>query len=143
MADLCSSSSRRTAGSVWTYDASAAQRRVEITLTSARPKCQLPLELGIGGKVELIELTSKRQESEFVVEQEPSLVLLDQIAPRGSSNADSLGPAVGWLPPFGEVANDHPLVTTTEVWRSTELKVTVPAAPIQRRLCSRRRRIIR
>lgn len=27
--------------------------------------------------------------------------------------------------PVGEVGNDHPLVTTTEVWRSTELEVTV------------------
>ena len=61
----------------WTYDAGAGKVRVEVSQTQAGPAYRLPLELEIDGKVESIELTSKRQTFEFLVEQEPPAIVLD------------------------------------------------------------------
>ena len=61
----------------WHYD--AGSRKVELSLAQTQPgdPYRLPLEVGIGGKIEKIEFTQKRQTFELEADTDPATVMLD------------------------------------------------------------------
>ena len=61
----------------WSYDSTTHQVRLDLAQTQAGPAYRLPLEIGIGGKVQAFEFGLKKQEFEFAADQEPSNVVLD------------------------------------------------------------------
>jgi aminopeptidase N len=61
----------------WSYDSGTHKVEVNLAQTQDGAIYRLPLEIGIGGKVQSFEFGSKKQAFEFPAEQEPSAVLLD------------------------------------------------------------------
>ena len=61
----------------WKYN--SASKKIEIDLAQTQPgdPYRLPLELGITGKIEKIEMTAKQQRFEIPSDQEPAAVDLD------------------------------------------------------------------
>ena len=59
----------------WTYDAAA--KRVVVELAQAGEVYRLPLEIGVDGRVEKIDLTSRQQRFEIAAEKAPASVKLD------------------------------------------------------------------
>jgi aminopeptidase N len=61
----------------WKYDAAAKQIEIELAQTQAGDAYRLPIEVGIGGKIEKIEMIQKQQHFEIAADAEPSTVELD------------------------------------------------------------------
>jgi aminopeptidase N len=61
----------------WSYDSGVHKVRIALDQTQSGAAYRLPLELGIGDKIESFELGLKKQVFEFSSEREPSAVVLD------------------------------------------------------------------
>ncbi len=61
----------------WAYDAAAKKVVVELAQTQAGDAYRLPLEIGVAGKIEKIEMDRKQQHFEIAAAAEPSTVELD------------------------------------------------------------------
>ncbi len=61
----------------WKYDAPAKQIVIDLAQTQAGNAYRLPLEIGIDGKIEKVEMRSKQQHFEIAVASEPATVKLD------------------------------------------------------------------
>ena len=61
----------------WHYDGAAKKVVFELTQTQAGEAYRLPLEIGVGGRVEKIEMTGRQQRFEIAAEAAPAAVVLD------------------------------------------------------------------
>ncbi len=61
----------------WKYDAAAKKIEIDLTQTQSGDAYRLPLQIGIGGNIEKIEMDRKRQHFEIAAAAEPSTVELD------------------------------------------------------------------
>jgi aminopeptidase N len=62
---------------VWTYNPTAKKVEVELRQTQAGEAFRLPLEIGVAGKIERVEMTGKTQKFEIAAEKAPATVDLD------------------------------------------------------------------
>ncbi len=61
----------------WRYDASAKKVLIDLAQEQPGDAYRLPLEIGIGGKIQKIEMNRKQQSFEIAADAEPSSVELD------------------------------------------------------------------
>ncbi len=61
----------------WSYDAAAKKILVELAQKQEGDAYRLPLEIGISGHIEKIEMTQKAQRFEIASDKEPTAVVLD------------------------------------------------------------------
>jgi aminopeptidase N len=61
----------------WRYDPAAKKILMELSQTQAGEAYRLPMEVGVDGSVEKIELTQKHQRFEIAAEKQPASVILD------------------------------------------------------------------
>jgi aminopeptidase N len=61
----------------WRYDAASGKVELELDQTQPGDPYRLPLEIGVGDKIEKVELTQKRQTFQIAVAKEPAAVVLD------------------------------------------------------------------
>ena len=61
----------------WRYDAGAKKVEIELTQMQAGDAFRLPMEIGVDGKIERIEMTAKRQRFEIGAANAPERVELD------------------------------------------------------------------
>jgi aminopeptidase N len=61
----------------WKYDAATKKIVVDLTQTQAGDPYRLPLEVGVAGRIEKVEMTRKEQRFELTADREPSSVELD------------------------------------------------------------------
>jgi aminopeptidase N len=61
----------------WTYNPAAHQLAVELAQTQKADVYRLPLEVAVGGRVERVVMSERKQRFEFAAAQQPANVELD------------------------------------------------------------------
>jgi len=61
----------------WSYDSAGHRVEIELEQTQKGDVYQLPLEIGVGGRVERALMTERRQRFEFIAAQQPASMALD------------------------------------------------------------------
>ena len=61
----------------WKYNAGSKKIEIDLAQTQPGEAYRLPLEVGVAGKIEKIEMTQKQQRFEIPAEKEPAAVELD------------------------------------------------------------------